>query len=121
MSIRIRLEFVGFDMLQGLHVICECIAGLLKLEKIAHIVYFEMVMHFQDKCCCSDVVVIWSLLGPGDSHLVAFSNLGAQHGRIPLPFESSLFPGARSILIFDGFLPRDFGCTDWFARLEGQQ
>lgn len=78
-------------------------------------------MHFQDMHCCSDVVVAKSLLGPRDSHIVASLNLGAQHERMLVPFESSLFPGARSMLIFDGSLPQDFGCSDWSAQLEIQQ
>ena len=102
-------------MFQGLHVICE------KLGKTIHKVYFEKEIQFQDMHCCSDVVVAMSLLGPRDSPLVASLNLGAQHERLLVPFESSLFPGARSMLVFDGSLPQDFERSDWSAQLEIQQ
>jgi hypothetical protein len=108
-------------MFQGLHVICECKAGLRKLGKTTHKVCFEVEIQFQDMHCCSDVVVARSLLGPRDSPLVASLDLGAQPEGLLVPFESSLFPGVRSTLVFDGSLPQDFERSDWSAQLEIQQ
>jgi hypothetical protein len=71
--------------------------------------------------CHHDEEVVQSLLGPSDSPLVASLNLGAQGEWVLVPFESSLFPGARSILIFDGSLPQDFECSDCSAQLGIQQ
>jgi hypothetical protein len=111
-------------MFQDLHVIYECTPGLLKLGKTTHEVCFVREMHsfhFRGMHCHHDEEVVQSLLGPSDSPLVASLNLGAQDEWVLVPFESSLFPGARSILIFDGSLPQDFECSDCSAQLGIQQ
>ena len=108
-------------MFQGLHVIYVSEAGLQKLGKTARKVCFEKEIQFQDMHCCSYVVVKKSSLGPEDSPLVASVNLAVLHERLLVPFESSLFPGVRSMLIFDAALPQGFECSDWSARLRIQQ
>ena len=108
-------------MFQRQRVICEREAGWQKLGKIARKVYFETEIQFRDMHRCSDVFVSKSSSGHNDSHLLVFLNLGVQHERLLVPFESSLFPGVRSMLVFDGALPQDFECSDWSVQLEIQQ